>query len=127
MAQRYCADIFEVLKTLKRTRDMSFNEVKLIVSIEDPRARERRAQDIEVRDVAWACQGEGGTSDGRGRRLEQGYALGSRRPGELHTPRTLHTPSPTALLRSLPSLPQPTSPGVHRTSAACLAMRWRRR
>ncbi|KAG2447736.1 hypothetical protein HYH02_007196 [Chlamydomonas schloesseri] len=47
MAQRYCADIFEVLKTLKRTRDMSFNEVKLIVSIEDPRARERRAQDIE--------------------------------------------------------------------------------
>ncbi|KAG2430231.1 hypothetical protein HXX76_010329 [Chlamydomonas incerta] len=47
MAQRYCGDIFEVLKTLKRTRDMSFNEVKLIVSIEDPRARERRAQDIE--------------------------------------------------------------------------------
>ncbi len=38
-----------MLKTLKSTRDMSFNEVKLIVSIEDPRARERRAQDIEVR------------------------------------------------------------------------------
>ncbi|GIL88218.1 hypothetical protein Vretimale_14106 [Volvox reticuliferus] len=47
LAQKYCGDIFEVLKTLKRTRDMSFNEVKLIVSIEDPRARERRAADIE--------------------------------------------------------------------------------
>lgn len=46
-AQKYCSEVFEVLKTLKRTRDMSFNEVKLIVSIEDPRARERRAQDIE--------------------------------------------------------------------------------
>ncbi|EFJ40350.1 hypothetical protein VOLCADRAFT_121729, partial [Volvox carteri f. nagariensis] len=47
LAQKYCSDIFEVLKTLKRTRDMSFNEVKLIVSIEDPRARERRAADME--------------------------------------------------------------------------------
>ncbi|KXZ44888.1 hypothetical protein GPECTOR_61g841 [Gonium pectorale] len=47
LAQKYCGDIFEVLKTLKRTRDMSFNEVKLIVSIEDPRAREMRAQDME--------------------------------------------------------------------------------
>ncbi|GIL56175.1 hypothetical protein Vafri_11582 [Volvox africanus] len=47
LAQKYCGEIFEVLKTLKRTRDMSFNEVKLIVSIEDPRARERRAADIE--------------------------------------------------------------------------------
>ncbi|KAG2492380.1 hypothetical protein HYH03_009328 [Edaphochlamys debaryana] len=47
MAQKYCGEIFDLLKLLKRTRDMSFNEVKLIVSIEDPRSRERRAKDIE--------------------------------------------------------------------------------
>lgn len=48
LAQQYCRDVFEGLKTLKRTRDMSLNEVKLIVMIEDPRAREMRAQGIEV-------------------------------------------------------------------------------
>lgn len=47
LAQQYCRDVFEGLKTLKRTRDMSLNEVKLIVMIEDPRAREQRAQGIE--------------------------------------------------------------------------------
>ncbi|GAX81151.1 hypothetical protein CEUSTIGMA_g8584.t1 [Chlamydomonas eustigma] len=47
-ATRLCAEIFEVLRSLKRTRDMSVAEVKLVVSIEDPRTRERRAQaDIE--------------------------------------------------------------------------------
>eukprot|EP00195_Chlamydomonas_chlamydogama_P008107 CAMPEP_0202901922 /NCGR_PEP_ID=MMETSP1392-20130828/15337_1 /ASSEMBLY_ACC=CAM_ASM_000868 /TAXON_ID=225041 /ORGANISM="Chlamydomonas chlamydogama, Strain SAG 11-48b" /LENGTH=268 /DNA_ID=CAMNT_0049588581 /DNA_START=39 /DNA_END=845 /DNA_ORIENTATION=+ len=46
-AKQYCADIFEILRTLKRTRDMSVAEVRLVVSIEDPRARERRANDIE--------------------------------------------------------------------------------
>ena len=51
MAQRLCRDIFEVLKNVKRTRDMSLNEVKLIVMIEDPRAREQRAQGIEVRSA----------------------------------------------------------------------------
>lgn len=41
-ATQYCADIFEILRTLKRSRDMSVAEVKLVVSIEDPRTRERR-------------------------------------------------------------------------------------
>lgn len=44
MARTYCREIFEVLKTLKNTRDMSVNEVKLVVSIEDPRTKERRMQ-----------------------------------------------------------------------------------
>ncbi|KAG1678008.1 hypothetical protein FOA52_000803 [Chlamydomonas sp. UWO 241] len=48
LAQQYCAEIFEVLRTLKRTRDMSVAEVKLVVSIEDPRTRERRVMaDVE--------------------------------------------------------------------------------
>ena len=48
LARQYCADIFEVLRTLKRTRDMSVAEVKLVISIEDPRTRERRSRDMEV-------------------------------------------------------------------------------
>eukprot|EP00798_Chlamydomonas_sp_ICE-L_P004452 gene4453-14605_t len=44
-AKEYCADIFEILRMLK---DMSVNEVRLVVSIEDPRTRERRStMDIE--------------------------------------------------------------------------------
>lgn len=46
-ARKYCREIVEVLKTLKATRDMTVNEVKLIVAIEDPRTRERRKMDIE--------------------------------------------------------------------------------
>jgi hypothetical protein len=38
-ARTYCREVFEILRTLKQTRDMSVNEVKLIVSIEDPRTR----------------------------------------------------------------------------------------
>lgn len=44
VAKGMCADIFEVLRTLKLSRDMSVAEIKLIVSIEDPRTRERRAK-----------------------------------------------------------------------------------
>ncbi len=40
-ARTYCREIFEVLRTLKGTRDMSVNEVKLVVSIEDPRTKVR--------------------------------------------------------------------------------------
>ncbi len=39
MARRYCREVFEVLRTLKASRDMSVNEVKLVVSIEDPRTK----------------------------------------------------------------------------------------
>jgi hypothetical protein len=47
-AKTMCAEIFDVLRTLKETRDMSVAEIKLVVSIEDPRTRERRAKaDIE--------------------------------------------------------------------------------
>jgi hypothetical protein len=47
----YCAEIIAVLRTLKKTRDMSVAEVKLVVSIEDPRTRERRSRDMEVCSV----------------------------------------------------------------------------
>lgn len=48
LAKAYCREIFEILKVLKVSRDMSVMEIKLIVSIEDPRAKERRAAGIEV-------------------------------------------------------------------------------
>lgn len=48
-AKQYCRDVVQVLQALKEKRDMTFNEVRLIVQIEDPRAREqRRTMDIEV-------------------------------------------------------------------------------
>ena len=47
MAQKMCADIVKGLKVLKEERDMTINEVKLIIAIEDPRARERRLMGIE--------------------------------------------------------------------------------
>ncbi len=41
-----------MLKLLKSNRDMSVNEVKLTLAIEDPRARERReSMGIEVRQM----------------------------------------------------------------------------
>jgi len=46
-AKRYCRDVVSVLKNLKQKRDMSVNEVKLTVAIEDPRARERRLMGME--------------------------------------------------------------------------------
>jgi hypothetical protein len=44
----YCRDIVDILQTLKRTRDMSVQEARLIIAIEDPRTRERRSVGIEV-------------------------------------------------------------------------------
>lgn len=38
-ARVYCREVFELLRTLKATRDMSVNEVKLVISIEDPRTK----------------------------------------------------------------------------------------
>ncbi|KAF5839315.1 hypothetical protein DUNSADRAFT_1092 [Dunaliella salina] len=46
-AKAYARELFEVLKLLKRSRDMSVNEVKLVVSIDDPRGKEQRAIGIE--------------------------------------------------------------------------------
>ncbi|GBF99317.1 hypothetical protein Rsub_12098 [Raphidocelis subcapitata] len=46
-AKSYCRDIVEFLRTLKASRDMTINEAKLVVAIEDPRARERRQLGIE--------------------------------------------------------------------------------
>ncbi|MEW5314654.1 MAG: hypothetical protein WDW38_006130 [Sanguina aurantia] len=43
-AKTYCREVFEILKGLKKNRDMSVSEIKLIVSIEDPRARERASE-----------------------------------------------------------------------------------
>lgn len=47
-AKAYCREIVAALQLLKRTRDMSVNEIRLIVSIEDPRAKEMRAIGVEV-------------------------------------------------------------------------------
>ncbi len=55
-AKMYCREILDILKTLKRTRDMSVNEARLIIAIEDPRARERRSVGIEVRRAAWSTR-----------------------------------------------------------------------
>ncbi len=41
-AKRYCREIVRVLRTLKEKRDMSLNEVKLTVAIEDPTKREQK-------------------------------------------------------------------------------------
>jgi hypothetical protein len=46
-ARRYCREIVNCLKLLKQKRDMSVNEAKLVVAIEDPRARERRLMGME--------------------------------------------------------------------------------
>lgn len=44
-----CREVVRMLKLLKSNRDMSVNEVKLTIAIEDPRARERReSMGIEV-------------------------------------------------------------------------------
>lgn len=41
-AKRYCREVVRVLRTLKEKRDMSLNEVKLTVAIEDPIKREQK-------------------------------------------------------------------------------------
>lgn len=46
-AKKYCRDIVQVMKSLKQNRDMTVNEIKLTISIEDPRAREQRLMGIE--------------------------------------------------------------------------------
>ena len=44
-----CREVVKMIKVLKMNRDMSINEVKLTIVIEDPRARERReSMGIEV-------------------------------------------------------------------------------
>lgn len=48
-AKAYARGVVEMLRSLKVNRDMSVNECRLVVSIEDPRARERRDFDVEVR------------------------------------------------------------------------------
>ena len=50
-AKRYCRVIVRVLRTLKEKRDMSLNEVKLTVAIEDPTKREQKEyMGVEVCD-----------------------------------------------------------------------------
>jgi len=46
-AKAYCRDIVQVMKSLRQGRDMTVNEIKLTISIEDPRAREQRMMGIE--------------------------------------------------------------------------------
>ena len=46
-AKAYCREIVQVMKSLRQNRDMTVNEIKLTISIEDPRAREQRMMGIE--------------------------------------------------------------------------------
>lgn len=46
-ARAYCREIVNALKLLKQNRDMSVNEIRLTVAIEDPRSRERRLMGME--------------------------------------------------------------------------------
>lgn len=46
-AKRLCREVVGILKRLKSQRDMTLNEVRLTVAIEDPRARERRLMGME--------------------------------------------------------------------------------
>lgn len=57
-AKAYCREVVRILRTLKARRDMSVNEARLIVSIEDPRTREQRQLGIEVRGP-WLGEGGG--------------------------------------------------------------------
>lgn len=41
-AKGYCREVVRILKLLKQSRDMTVNEVKLTLAIEDPTQRERR-------------------------------------------------------------------------------------
>jgi hypothetical protein len=56
MAKAYCREVVRILRTLKAKRDMSVNEARLIVSIEDPRTREQRQLGIEVRVQQLCCE-----------------------------------------------------------------------
>jgi hypothetical protein len=47
-AKRMCREIVGILRILKEQRDMTLNEVRLTVGIEDPRAREKRLMGMEV-------------------------------------------------------------------------------
>lgn len=46
-AKAYCREVVRILRTLKAKRDMTVNEARLIVAIEDPRTREQRQLGIE--------------------------------------------------------------------------------
>lgn len=43
-----CQEVVGVLKDLKALRDMTISEVRLTISVEDPRARELRLMGMEV-------------------------------------------------------------------------------
>lgn len=52
-AKKLCRDIMKAVRQLQDKRDMSINECKLTIAIEDPRSRERReALGIEVSMLA---------------------------------------------------------------------------
>jgi len=41
-AKKYCREVMSAVKQLREKRDMSINEIKLTLAIEDPTAREKR-------------------------------------------------------------------------------------
>lgn len=56
-AKQYCKEVREQVKLLKSNRDMAFNEIKLTLAIEDPRARERR-QELNIEDDSGVSRDE---------------------------------------------------------------------
>lgn len=54
-AKKFCRDIMAGVRQLREKRDMSINEVKLTVAIEDPTDRERKAYlGVEVRPALFS-------------------------------------------------------------------------
>ncbi len=41
-AKRYCREVVRVIRTLREKRDMSLNEIKLTLAIEDPTTRDQK-------------------------------------------------------------------------------------
>jgi len=101
-ATALCMSVLKVLGELMETRDMTVNEVKLILQIEDPRQKERRRMGMEDEsgvsrdEIAFAFQVS--PAGGRGRPA----------PPPPPPPREWATPSPPpARVAPRPRLPTP--------------------
>ena len=57
-AKQYCREIMSAVRQLRQKRDMSINEIKLTLAIEDPTTREKRDYlGIEVGPPAHEMEG----------------------------------------------------------------------
>ena len=91
-----CRAVVGVLKRLKEQRDMTLNEVRLTVAIEDPRARERRLMGMEVRGRVGAGRAGAGRAEARARGRPAAAEGGCRAAA---MPRCTHAPRAAASCR----------------------------